>query len=776
MFLSPIGLIKTAPIFTNLFTFRVNFMRNQFFSFLLLISFASGISAQKTQTPKPDLTEQNLRKHVAYLAGDKLEGRRTGEQGATFAAGYVANMFAQYKLKAGSPAANGKTNFLQPFPYVSALALGEANSLEFKQKENGGKIALKLKDEWTPLGFSASETLENLPLVDVGYGISAKNLNYDDYRGIDVKNSVVIAIDGTPDRKLEQYADPRRKARAAREAGAKALILITDIKQEKFAKLRYDNLGDAGLPVIAVSGEGLTKTDELRLPKTGVGSRAPDGTEHTTMGSTDITTKPDGTTIVKKSNGTTFTYKTKTEGAEGYRRKADGKTLVTNPDRTTVELENDFLSHEFDGGKEEDFTVSIAVDLSRKNADAYNVVGVLEGTDANLKNEAIVIGAHYDHLGKGGAGSLAVNSTAIHHGADDNASGVAAMLEMARRFAAEKKNKRTIVFVAFGGEEEGLLGSNFYVGNPAFALEKTAAMINLDMVGRLNENKLNVSGIGTASEWKSLVENTNVNNSVAVFPESLGLENRKIKTEIDRALREKGHRGVITEVKDDEITLRGVIAKGKIDEALNTAMVIGKRKTINYLIEDASKIAEYAKLSATVPFSLQLSEDGFGPSDHSSFYAKQIPVLFFFTGTHADYHKPTDTAEKINYAGLLKVTDYVSEIVSAIDQNPKRPTYAVAKSSNTGGRASFNVTIGVVPSYAESSDGLLLDGVRDASPAALAGIKAGDKIVRFAGKEIRNISDYTFILGELKADTEYEIEVLRGKERLILKVKPAARK
>lgn len=516
-------------------------MKKQFFSFLILLSFVLSVSAQKAKTPKPDVTEQNLRNHVTYLASAKMEGRRTGEQGATFAAGYVANMFARLKLKGGVKNGGGKANFLQPFPY-------------------------------------------------------------------------------TP-------------------------------------------------------------------------------------------------------------------------RNEKGEIL---PNAAPVE--------------------------------AYNVVGILEGADAVLKNEAIVIGAHYDHLGKGGMGSLVANSTEIHFGADDNASGVAAMLEMARRFAAEKKNKRTLVFVAFGGEEEGLLGSKFYIGNPALPLDKTVAMINLDMVGRLNEDKLTVGGIGTASEWKALIENTNVNHSAAVFPETVGAENQKIKAEIDRALREKGHLGAVVEVKDDETTLRGVVAKGKMAEVIQTAMEIGKRKTINYLTEDASRIEEFARVAATVPFALQLNEDGFGPSDHSSFYAKQIPVLFFFTGTHTDYHKPTDTAEKINYEGLTKITNYVAEIVKTIDQNPKRPTYAVAKSSGMGGRTSFNVTIGVVPSYAESNDGLLLDGVRDASPAALAGIKAGDKIVKFAGKEIRNISDYTRLLGELKADTEYEIEVVRGAERLTLKVKPAARK
>ncbi|HEX8737012.1 MAG TPA: M20/M25/M40 family metallo-hydrolase [Pyrinomonadaceae bacterium] len=468
-------------------------MRKQFFSFLILLSFVLSVAAQKAQVAKPDLAAQNLRRHVAYLAADRLEGRRTGEQGATFAAGYVANMFAQYKLKAGFRGANGKMNFLQPFPYIPRDAKGE---------------------------------------------------------------------------------------------------IMTDAKP----------------------------------------------------------------------------------------------------------------------------------------LEAYNVIGVLDGTDAVLKNEIIVVGAHYDHLGKGGMGSLAANSTEIHHGADDNASGVAAMLELARRFAAEKKNKRTIVFAAFGGEEEGLLGSKFYINNPSFPLDKTVAMINLDMVGRLNENKLNVGGIGTASEWKSLVENENIP------PVYRLAENTK--------------------------------------PAPNPALKPDSNPAPN------NEIVGLTGLGGGMPklFALQLSEDGFGPSDHSAFYAKQIPVLFFFTGAHADYHKPTDTAEKVNYEGLLKITNYVSEILKTIDENPKRPTYAVAKSTVTGGRASFNVTIGVVPSYAESDGGLVLDGVRDGSPAAVAGIKAGDKIIKFAGREIRNIKDYTSVLGELKADTEYEIEVVRGAETLTLKVKPAARK
>ncbi len=301
------------------------------------------------------------------------------------------------------------------------------------------------------------------------------------------------------------------------------------------------------------------------------------------------------------------------------------------------------------------------------------------------------------------------------------------MLELARQFAKGKNNKRTLIFMAFGGEEEGLLGSKFYVNNPVFPLDKTVAMINLDMVGRLNEDKLTVGGIGTASEWKNWVEYRNFQQGDKTDLTPLSLPNPKIPMG---------------------------------SQAVSTTVVVSDNLS-----------------PKTGLFNLQLNQDGFGPSDHSSFYGKQIPVLFFFTGTHADYHKPSDTAEKINYAGLLKITNYVGEIVRSVDQNPRKPTYKVAQSSGMGGRSgSFNVSLGTVPSYADNKgDGLLLDGVRDDSPAAKSGIKAGDKIVKMAGRDIKNISDYVFVLGEMKAGKEYEIVVARGNEKLVLKIVPAPR-
>lgn len=337
-----------------------------------------------------------------------------------------------------------------------------------------------------------------------------------------------------------------------------------------------------------------------------------------------------------------------------------------------------------------------------KQVTGYNVVGVLAGRDATLRSEAIVIGAHYDHLGKGGEGSLAANSTEIHHGADDNASGTAAIIELARSFAKDKNNKRTIIFIAFSGEEEGLFGSKHFVNNPTIPVENIVAMLNLDMIGRLHDNKLTIGGIGTATELRPLVEEANKNHLAA-------------------------------------------LPGGTNDYRFSS-------------------------------FNLQLNEDGFGPSDHSAFYTKKIPVLFFFTGTHLDYHKPTDTADKINYAGEVSIVNFVAEIAKTIDANAKRPTYAVAKSSGTpGGRTGFNVSLGTIPGYSDSTDGMAIDGVRDDSPASRAGLKANDKIVSLAGKEVKNVQDYTKILGELVAGTEYDIVVMRGGERLNLKITPVKR-
>ena len=639
-------------------------MKKQLFSLLILLSFAFSVSAQK-----PSETEANLRKHVVYLASDALDGRRTGEAGATSAAGYVANMFANYKLKGGiSQTVNGKTskNYLQPFPYISGVAIADSgNTFTLDVAKNDGqKMTFDDKPGFKPIGSSPNGQISDREVIFAGYGIVSEAQKYDDYRNLDVRNKVVIAYDGNAGDKNSRF-DAYTKAKIAKDKGAVGLLLISresDIEKDKLAVMKYDQAaGETALPTLLITRK--TAADLF---------------------------------------GTTETKVSEIE-----------KILAANNDsafRVIVEINSKAI-------------VGFRVNLVKKQTEAYNVIGVLEGNDSVLKNEAIIIGAHYDHLGHGGQGSLAVNSTGIHHGADDNASGVAAMLELARQFVKEKKNKRTIIFIAFGGEEEGLLGSKHYVNNPVFPLDKTIAMINMDMVGRLKDEKLTVGGIGTANEWKGLVEGKN-NISLAKTPTPVNLPKPNTPPE----------------------------------SQAKTTMI--------------SNV-----VSTALPFNLQLNEDGFGPSDHSSFYGKQIPVLFFFTGTHEDYHKPSDTADKISYDGLLKITEYVGEIVKSIDQNQTKPTYKVAQSSGTGGgRMSFNVSLGTVPAYGDATDGMLIDAVRDNSPAAKSGLKAGDKIIKLAGKDVRNVQDYTIILGELKADTEYEIVVMRGAEKLMLKITPAARK
>ncbi len=629
-------------------SFQVNIVKKQFFRLLLLVSFAFSVSGQTVKVA--DATEANLRKTVGYLASDKLEGRRTGEPGATTASGYIAGLFAGLKLRPGVVSGK-KAGYLQPFPYVTGVEMaktGNAFSLEVTQA-GGGRIKVENLVPAKPVGFSPNGEIVATQVVFAGFGISSTDPKYDDYvvdgKALDVKGKVVLVFDGKPDndnpRSLFGRFDIRTKALIAKDKGAVGLLIISreeKFEDDKLTQLTYDQtLGEAALPTFVVSRNSAENI---------------------------IGTEKDALGLV--------------EGMIAMR--TDPAVKTSYPHRNT------------------DPVVSFKVNLIKKRSSAYNVIGIVPGTDPKLKSEAIVIGAHYDHLGRGGQGSLAANSTEIHHGADDNASGTAAIIELARKFAG-LKNKRTLIFIAFSGEEEGLLGSKHYVDAPVWPLEKTVAMLNLDMVGRMTNAKLTVGGIGTATEWKDLVK-------------------RDSETAYDK----------------------------------QTTFGVGQA------------------------IDLALNEDGFGPSDHSPFYGKKIPVLFFFTGTHLDYHKPSDTAEKINYDGLAVVTRLVATVTRTIDDNPLRPTYTVAKSTTAlGGRMGFNISLGTIPNYADSTDGLVLDGVRDGSPAAKAGIKAGDKIVKLNGKNVRNAADYTFVLGTMKAGEEYEVIVIREGESLVLKITPVKR-
>jgi Zn-dependent M28 family amino/carboxypeptidase len=593
------------------------------------------VVAQQSLEP----SAEKLQQHVSYLASDELDGRRTGTAGANDAARYIAREFERLGIRTAPATDSRKINvmlarYLQTFPYIGRVELGKNNVLSVR----GGET-LRVGEDWMPLGISANQTLNLTEVVFAGFGITANELNHNDYKGTYSKTQVAVIEKGTPDGdnphgKFTSAGQLRFKVAAAQSAGVGALLIISsedDFKTDALVNLRYDNAGLAGIPVAVISKQAAEK---LRNAK----------------------------------------------------------------------------------------EVKLTTDVVRVEVPAHNVVGVIEGSDPVLKNESIVIGAHYDHLGRGGEGSLAPRSGEIHHGADDNASGTAGVLELARIFSAQKpKLKRTLVFIAFSGEEEGLLGSNYYVNHPLVPLAKTVAMINMDMIGRMKDGKLVIGGVGTAKEWRQLINQANTAQTMTVAANAGG----------------PAPKGVPIVVSANGRPIMSVDPKGGFDLALN--------------------------------------EDGYGPSDHSSFYSKQVPVLFFWTGTHNDYHKPSDTFDKINYNDEARILSMVARIVRDIDSADQRLTYTTAKSDPPRG-GGFRVYLGTIPNYADSSDGLLIDGVRDDSPAAKAGLKAGDRIVKIGNRDVKNVYDYTYALGEMKAGQEYVIEVIRGGEKLTLKIVPEARK
>ncbi|HZB44157.1 MAG TPA: M20/M25/M40 family metallo-hydrolase [Pyrinomonadaceae bacterium] len=674
--------------------------KNNLRTLLLAILLSSVALAQQPVAVKPAVVAvevERLRAHVTHLASPKLEGRKTGTKGADEAADYIAAEFEKLSLAPGGGAGAGPRNevgareYLQRFPYVAGVELGKGNELEFTVRDKSWPpvaIDFRVGADWVPLGFSANASVREAPVVFVGYGISAADQNYDDYKDADARDKIALALAGTPDGnnphgRFTRAGELRFKAAAARAAGAKALVVIAseaNFKDDKLSRLSYDNAGgDAGLPVAVVSR--------------GAGARM--------LGRRSV---------------------------EDLSQFEEMARVLKSPASIFKEAA--------DIGRMPPGMLSITTDVVRKEAPAANVVGVLKGSDEKLKDEVIVVGAHYDHLGHGGRGSLAGREGGIHHGADDNASGTAAIIELARVLSAERARvRRTVVFIAFGGEEEGLLGSSHYVKHPAAPLEKTVAMINLDMVGRLRGDALMIGGVGTASEWRAMIEEANNALEVKVVAASLG----------------------------GGATQSGTAARDADDKPAMPIVTGVDGRVV-------------ATATATRRFNLRLNEDGFGPSDHSSFYAKRIPVLFFFTGTHEDYHKPSDTADRINYDGLAAVAEFVRRVLSDLQASDRRPTFAVAKTEAGARSTGFTVSLGTVPSYGESTDGMKLDAVRAGSPAEAAGLKAGDKIVKLAGRDVRNVYDYTQALSAMKAGETYEVEVVREGARLTMKVTPAARK
>ena len=580
---------------------------------LIVVLNVLSLLCTSAQTTNPEITSDELKAHVKYLASDELEGRGSGTEGNRKAAEYIAKYFKQYGLK---PAGDDGTYF-QKFEFVSALKLGDGNALSF---EGADTRKLKVDEDFRPLGFSMNTTV-SAHLVFAGYGISAPEKNYDDFKDIDVSGKAVVVLrygpDGNdPHSDFEKYTSLRNKARIARDKGAVALLIVIGPADgdDDLIKLSFDNaFANSGIAAISIKRSALNSVF-----------------------------------------------------------KSAGRDLKDIQD--SIKSSKTSMAFDIPG-----VSVQLKTDVVKIMGETSNILGLIEGNDPALASEVVVLGAHMDHLGYGGpgSGSLVPDSHEIHNGADDNASGTSALMELAEKFSSNRSHiKRSLLCVAFSGEELGTLGSAHYVNHPFISLQKTVAMFNFDMVGRLEKGTLTVYGTGTSREW----------------PDLLGRFNR-----------------------DSAFTLKQIA-------------------------------------------------DGFGPSDQTQFYAKDIPVLFFFTGTHSDYHKPSDDWDKLNYPGEETIARYAYNMIADVAQQAERPAFTRAATTAMGPRGDsrgFSVTLGVVPDYGESGEGMKIGGTRPNGPAEKAGLKSGDVIVKMAGKKILNIYDYMGVLGELKAGDEVEVEVIR---------------
>lgn len=591
--------------------------------------------------PRPDPTfHVDMRAAVIYLASDELEGRKVGTPGLQKAADFIADDFGKLGLKM----LPGLGNYFQPFSMITRV---DPDPAKTSVLVNGRQ--LELDHDYVPLRASAESAIE-APVAFAGYGISDAAKHYDDYASLDAKGKIVLVMRFEPqdkdgksrfagkDDQWSTDATIPQKVQAAVDHGAVGVILVN--------------------PAMHHDDEGLISFR----------SAFPFGSKLPLMQVTNAVAE----SMLKDAH------------------QADLKTLESRID-SDLKPESTQLN---------DVSAKLAFGIHRTEAQVENVAALLPGQGPHA-NEYVVIGAHYDHLGHGGPGSMAPWSHGIHHGADDNASGTAAMLELADRFAHLGPQARSIVFIAFTGEEEGLIGSSYFVSHPPVPLSNVVAMLNLDMVGRMSGEKLLLGGEGTAPAFPTLLE--------------------------------------------------------KADEGL--------------------------------PLKLgQFEKGGFGPSDHMSFARKKIPVLFFFSGLHVDYHRPTDTSDKINYKGMDEVVEFGAKLVEELttmsrqlydgryDSQSMLHMAGIGSSGSThGGSASF----GTIPDYSQpddSKDGMRVGGVVPGSPADKLGLHEGDMMVEFNGTPIGNKMDYTMALGKAKPGQTVRVKAMRAGKSIEVEATLAARK
>jgi len=578
--------------------------------------------------------------YVTTLASDRMEGRLAGSPGERAAADYI---ISELRRIGAQPLAGH--DFRLPFQFTaggrdggSSLSIAAADCQACQPL-----AAVRGTTEVQALSFSDDGDV-TAPVVFAGYGIvvpESQNFGYDSYATLDVKDKAVLVLRYFPedaDQKtkgiLSRYSDLRYKALAARQHGARAMIVVTG-------------------PHSPNAGETIPMTFDTALSGSGIVAAS---------------ISAQVANVILSTSGKTL--------EQAQHAFDDG-----NPHVAGFALPNR--------------TVTIHTAVVREKRTGNDIVAYLPATgDAtSVAKPWIALGAHYDHLGHGEAGSsLATKEEAgkVHHGADDNASGDAAVLAAGAALAKEKTRRRNVLLDFWSGEELGLIGSEAFVKAPPVSLDQIAAYLNFDMVGRMQDNKLTVQATGTSETWPKVLEQANI----------------------------------------------------------------------------------------TAGFDLLLQADPYQPTDVASFNQAGVPSLAFFTGTHGDYHKPSDTPDKIDYDDLSRITDFAVDITRRLDGMDETPAFVKVEQKVTAGPglAGVRVFTGTIPDYSTDVKGLLLSGVIGGGPAEQAGLRKGDIIVEIAGQTITNIYDYTYALDVLKIGTPTKVIYMRDGQRSETMLTPAARK
>ena len=609
---------------------------------------------------------ERLRLAVEWLAAPEREGRGPGTKGIDQAADWVADQLADIGLDtivgsgtAAHPAPTaGRPEARSPFQRFgmtldAKLGPAAANTAEVVgppgQDGVPRTIPLELGKDFTPLAAGGSGKFD-LPLVFAGYGITAPAENYDDYVPLSaggagqqevIKGAAAVVLRQEPQKddphsvfdgnQASQYAALARKVANASEHEAGGVVFCNDADAEGDSLMAFTRAGDGSenrtMPILQIRRSIIDDVVKASLGR-----------------NLDTIQKQIDESLTPQSGLLT-----------GWRIR--GQTAI---DRTETEGRN---------------VIAILPGVGWPQDGATAGAGT-------QPPETVVLGAHYDHLGYGGANSAAPGDQTVHHGADDNASGTALLVEVARMLKQHGPFPRTILFVAFSGEERGLLGSAHYAANAVVPLNETVAMVNLDMVGRLDGNKIVVHGTGTGTGFDAIVD-------------------------------------------------RFVAARG---------------------------------------FEAAKEPGGFGPSDHSSFYARKIPVLHLFTGSHADYHRPTDTADKINYDGMVRITRLVADVVRELATAPDRPGYIEVASKQFAGGGGDRPYFGSIPDFGKPGKGYAVTGATKDSPAAQGGLKGGDVIVRLGESAVTGLEDFDSALRKHKGGETVPVVVMRDGTEVTLQI------